>query len=85
MAKFVSKEDADANQVAELQRQRVTEVLFKNARSGRETVIMEYVAKKMVRRNEGEIIKVLGNTYELKKKRAEKRKQVEQISKAKKG
>jgi len=79
---FNSKEDADKATNLKLQKQLKTEVLYKNARTGREVVTIEYYARKMVRRGEGEILEVLGDTAELKKKRATKVKQVEALAKA---
>ena len=50
-----TKGDIDKASLLESQKQQKTEVLFKN-RFGREVIITEYHAKKMVRRGEGEII-----------------------------
>lgn len=65
---FISKGEADMDKVKLAFKQQNTEVLFRN-RFGREVIIREYEANKMVRRGEGEIVKVIG---ELQKKRKKK-------------
>ena len=67
---FISKGEADQAAVQKSLKERNTEVLFKN-RFGREVIIRQYEAKKMVRRGEGEIVKTLG---ELRKKSAKREK-----------
>lgn len=82
MITIVSKGEADLEAIQKAEEQRRTTVIYKNTRTGRKVTMREYEARKMVKRGEGTIVKVLGLESELKKERIVKRKKVEALEKA---